>query len=168
MRHLARSALTPVVAVVVAVAVGPMIVAVTLGLFALIGLIASGAAEVHTYANWYNAATFFLLLIALSYHSGWPIALSAGVLVAIWSIKRNVRLWVIIGAAGVASLGFELLANASDIWSGNWDIFKANLPVDCGLALWAAFWSWVIIARPLAHAFAKQQQANLLKSHEQM
>ncbi len=148
---LPRSATIPLVVVVVAIAIGPLMAGMTFGLFSLAVLAANGSLDFHNYAAWYTASSSqFILMIGLAYAIGWPVALSAGVLVAIWSVKRAITLWVVLGAASIAALGCSLMANADDIRSGDWDILSANLPVDFGFAIWAALLSWLVVRRPLS------------------
>jgi hypothetical protein len=136
--NLQHPVMRALVIVVFAVVLGPLIAGVSVFLFSLM---ATGS---YAHPVWSELASRLGVMVGSAYLLGWPIALTAGVLVAMWNRSRPVTFGVVLGATALADVIFTAMAVVSGA-----PLALSNFFFVLVAALWAATVCWYLAGRLL-------------------
>jgi hypothetical protein len=145
-RMTGNRALTAAIIVVGAFIAGPLLAA----LFVFLGM--GGLLIADTGGHFVGLWQLFITIVQAVFRGGWPVALFSGVLVAIWSLKRPLSLWVVLAAIIIANLIDAVLFLRVPLVAGGWTLSFEELIGGLLFSLLAGTILWLMARRYVRNA----------------
>jgi hypothetical protein len=133
----------PILPIVVAVGLGPLVAGLIFCILAVAGSILDGSTSVAIS----DLEGLFFLYIVFSYLAGGPIALIAGVLMSLWMIRYPPGLLAAIGSALLSVTIFLLASTTSLLSAADSNLVRNNLGLTVVMSVLSASICWILLHR---------------------